>query len=49
MKMKQNIITERELYQNRKERLENLNSTFMTKNFFVFINVIVISFRKILL
>lgn len=49
LKMKQNIITEKELYQSRKERLENLNATFMKKNLFVFINIIVNFLKKILL
>ena len=49
IKMKQTIITESELYQNRKERFENLNKTFMKKNLFLSINVIVKLLKKILL
>ena len=49
LSIKQTIITEKELYQSRKERLENSNTTFMKKNLFIFINVIVIFLRKILL
>ena len=49
LSIKQKIITEKELYQSRKERLENSNTTFMKKNLFIFINVIVIFLRKILL